>query len=186
MAKPTFLFVPGAWSTPAVFDLLTTALTTHEYRTQTISLPSVGANPGLHDFSADVTAVREAVTTLANEGKDVIVVMHSYGGMPGSEALEGLGKEEREAKGKTGGVVRLVYIMSYAVPEGWQFTERGNLDPFPEWQDIDAKVSGSSVFMPFSLPFYRMVLLPSLCSSFLGKRNAPPFALFIVGTSGTY
>jgi len=36
--------------------------------------------------------------------------MHSGGSVGGSEAVRGLSKKEREAEGKAGGVVRLVYI----------------------------------------------------------------------------
>lgn len=42
----------------------------------------------------------------------MILVMHGYGGLPGAEALQGLGREERAQRGLRGGVVRLVFIMS--------------------------------------------------------------------------
>jgi hypothetical protein len=46
--------------------------------------------------------------------------MHSYGGIPGTESAQEVGKEERkkEMKGKEGGVVRLVYYTSFMVAVG--------------------------------------------------------------------
>jgi hypothetical protein len=36
-------------------------------------------------------------------GEDVPISMHSYGGAPATEAVKGLGREEREKVGKNGG-----------------------------------------------------------------------------------
>ena len=44
------------------------------------------------------------------EGKDVILISHSYSGVPMTESSKGLGKKEREAKGLKGGIVRLGYM----------------------------------------------------------------------------
>jgi pimeloyl-ACP methyl ester carboxylesterase len=100
------------------------------------SLPSVGASPGLPSFDEDVSAIRNCLTKLIEEEeKDVILVMHSYSGMPGTEAPVGLGKKEREQKALNGGVVRLVYIMAYAMPEG--FSPGAGGAEFPAWMRMD-------------------------------------------------
>jgi hypothetical protein len=75
----------------------------------------VGGNPATYDFTEDVRAIRNLVAHYADSGRDVILVMHGYGGLPGAEALHGLGKAEREQRGLRGGVVRLVFIMSVCV-----------------------------------------------------------------------
>jgi hypothetical protein len=49
----------------------------------------------------------------------VVLVTHSYTGMPGAEAPVGLGKKEREATGKEVGVIRLVFVMAFAMLEGF-------------------------------------------------------------------
>lgn len=79
-----------------------------------VSLPSVGANPPTGDFSEDVAAIRNIVTQLVEQERDVVVVMHSCSGLPGGEALKGLGKKER--LGLKDKVCRLIFIMAWIVP----------------------------------------------------------------------
>lgn len=54
----------------------------------------------------DATHIRAVAETLIAQGKEAVFVCHSYGGMPTSEGLVGLGKQE----GKQGGVKRIVYL----------------------------------------------------------------------------
>jgi hypothetical protein len=68
-----------------------------------------------------------------------VLVTHSYTGVLGAEAPVGLGKKERKAAGKEGGVIRLVFIMAFAMPEGFQPTAGGA--QFPEWMKADMEVS---------------------------------------------
>jgi len=117
MSKPIFVCVPGASHSHLIYEPLKAALSYHGYTAIPLPLPSVGGNPATYDFSEDVRAIRHLVTELADSGAEVILVMHAYGGLPGGEALQGLGKSEREQRGIRGGVVRLVFIMSCEFPE---------------------------------------------------------------------
>jgi pimeloyl-ACP methyl ester carboxylesterase len=88
------------------------------------------------DFLGDVQIIRDCLTKLVcEEEKEVILVSHSYTGMPAAEAPVGLGKKEREEKGLKGGVTRLVFIMAFAMPEGFQPTAGGA--QFPPWMKLD-------------------------------------------------
>jgi hypothetical protein len=116
--KPVFVLVPGAWHTASAFDTLVPLLHAANHFTTCVSLPSVGVSPGVKDFSADVLAVRTAVSALVDLGKEVVVVAHSYGGIPVTEALRDLSRSEILKKGAAGGVIRLVYIAAYMVAEG--------------------------------------------------------------------
>lgn len=58
--------------------------------------------------------------------------------MPGAEAPKGLGKKERQELGLKGGVIRLVFIMAFAMPEGFQPTAGGA--QMPEWMKVDLEV----------------------------------------------
>ena len=81
MSKPTFVCVPGAWHEPSYYDLL------------------------------DVQKIRDTVTKLVEEEeKTVILVLHSYAGMPGGQALENLDFQSRKARNLKGVVAKLVYI----------------------------------------------------------------------------
>ncbi|MCJ1404792.1 hypothetical protein MMC11_008018 [Xylographa trunciseda] len=126
MAKPTIVLVPGAWHRPSINSAVMKSLSTHGYPTIGLSLPSAGAEPPNMDFTADVDGIRDCLTKLVvQEQKEVVLVVHSYTGMSGAEAPKGLGKKEREAQGLQGGVLRLVFILAFAMPEGFQPTAGG-------------------------------------------------------------
>lgn len=120
MSKPTFVCIPGASHSPLIYDPVKSGLAYYGYEVTPIALPSVGGNPATYDFTEDVRAIRHYVTYYADLGRDVILVMHGYSGLPGAEALYGLGKAERERSGLRGGVIRLVFIMS--VSASWFYS----------------------------------------------------------------
>jgi hypothetical protein len=77
--------------------------------------------------------------TLLFVGNDVVVVVHSAGGVTGSEATKNLSKPERENAGKKGGVVRMVYLCAFAAPEGVG-VYNATRGPMP-WQDVTETTS---------------------------------------------
>lgn len=116
--KPTFIFVPGAWHCATKFEPVTSKLEALGYPTKSVQLPCYGAEPPLSDFHPDVAAIRQEIEKSVDAGEDVVLFMHSYGGIVGCEACRGLGKAAREKEGKIGGVVRLVFCAAFMVPEG--------------------------------------------------------------------
>lgn len=108
MAIPTVVIVPGACQPPSLYAPFAKGLEAHSIPSIVIPTPSVGAYPGLKDFSDDVGLIRDTVSKLIDEAKDFVVLMHSYGGIPGSAALKGLGKSTRGSEQKKNGVERLV------------------------------------------------------------------------------
>jgi pimeloyl-ACP methyl ester carboxylesterase len=62
--------------------------------------------------------IRSELTKLVEDlGKDVMVVMHSYGGIVGTEAVhESLAKKAREGKVLPGGVLGLLYMCAFLLP----------------------------------------------------------------------
>ncbi|KAH0537197.1 hypothetical protein FGG08_005975 [Glutinoglossum americanum] len=120
--KPTIVLIHGAWHTPESFADLCSQLSA--YKIITPSLPSSSTTPALPSFDRDVeiacTAIRNVVE---NEGEDCLVVMHSYGGVVGTEAVKGL--KHRGKDGFGGGVVGLVYLASFMLREGESVAENG-------------------------------------------------------------
>ncbi|KAK6853972.1 hypothetical protein PG995_010784 [Apiospora arundinis] len=89
------------------------------YEVHGVALPSVGSTNASVGLPDDAAALRAELERLADEkGEDIIMVVHSYGGMVGSNAVEGLGRRTRHAQGKKGGVVMLVYMCALAVDVG--------------------------------------------------------------------
>lgn len=116
---PIYVFVPGAWHTSDTFDGIRALLSKRGHDSEAIALPSVGAAEptkfGLHADSAHTNGVLRA---LADQGRQIIVVMHSYGGMVGAGAVEGLGYEQRSKAGQLGGVIMMVWLAAFVTPKG--------------------------------------------------------------------
>lgn len=60
------------------------------YQTESIQLPSVGStDPANESVTKDVQAIREKMLLpLIDQGKEVVLLMHSYGGCPGGAAAK--------------------------------------------------------------------------------------------------
>ncbi|ROV89595.1 hypothetical protein VMCG_09926 [Cytospora schulzeri] len=127
MSKPILrvVLLHGAWHGPHCWDPLTAELDKAGYSSVAPALPSTGVVPPVPDYSQDVDVIRKAVEDLVRE-HDIVVVMHSYSGLPGGTALEGLDKQTCVSKGLKGGVIRLIFICAFLVPEGFQYPLTSN------------------------------------------------------------
>ena len=80
--------------------------------------------------------MRDILTRLIDtEKKEVVLLLHSYAGIPGVGATEDLGRKERYAKDLDGGIMRLVLIAAFAMSEGFGPTDEGG--KMPEWMKFD-------------------------------------------------
>lgn len=147
MSKPVFVLLHGAWHSPRCWDRLTAELDRAGYRSVAPALPSSGSTPPTPDWSGDVETIRNTVSDLVRED-DVVVVTHSFSGMTGGTSLEGLDKQTCASKGLRGGVVRLVYIVAFLVPEGFQHSPRGTRDNMIPEMKTDLEVSACVRFRP--------------------------------------
>ncbi|KAJ5470098.1 hypothetical protein N7530_007455 [Penicillium desertorum] len=118
MDKPTFVFSLGAWLTPIVLDAVRDRLNTLGYPSECPAHPSIGAEPPSLTLEDDVASMRRVLRTLADEGKDIVLVAHSYGGVVASTASEGLVKHVRAESGKPGGIIKVVYLAAFALDKG--------------------------------------------------------------------
>ncbi|KAL4792609.1 hypothetical protein BDV19DRAFT_368157 [Aspergillus venezuelensis] len=119
MAKPTILLIPGAWHDGSIYHPLTTILRSRGFDAEPITLPSLGGPPSTSAYD-DANYIQEKyLTPLINEGKEALIVVHSYAGVPGTECVRGFTRKDLEEQGKIGGVVGLVYIAASVVPKGW-------------------------------------------------------------------
>jgi pimeloyl-ACP methyl ester carboxylesterase len=115
--KPSIVLVGGSFATPAVYDLVVSRLKDSGFDVEVPQLPSIGRREGEPPTLADdVAHVHSVLEHKADEGKDVLIIGHSYGGIPTTEAIQGLSKADREKQGKEGGVVRILYTTA-VLPE---------------------------------------------------------------------
>lgn len=119
-SKPVIAIVPGSFSNASSYYALVDKIQGLGYEAFVNNLPSASRHPPEEPASLqdDAGFFRSIFERLADQGKDVVVVMHSYGGLVGSEAVKGVAKADRQASGKPGGVVKLVYVTATVLPVG--------------------------------------------------------------------
>ena len=119
--KPTIVFVPSFFHTAAHYGPLSRHLQAQSYDNFALRLPSISDRAGTASacMSDDVATVRRLLEALVKEEEeDVVLVMHSYGAVPGCQAVTGFEKSLRDKDGKGGGVVSLVVVCGLLVEEG--------------------------------------------------------------------
>ncbi|WQF84693.1 Putative alpha/beta hydrolase-1 [Colletotrichum destructivum] len=148
---PTLLFIPGSWHKPSCYDKITRILQEkHGLRCISVTLPSTTGDPAA-TFGDDVDAARQALSRETAQGRNVVVIAHSYGGMVGNSVIKGFAPPRDAAKGSSapatsstradhrdalseGHVIGLILIAS-----GFTLTGLAFMDPFfgrppPGWR----------------------------------------------------
>ena len=143
MSNPIFVLPHGAWHIPRCWSRLIIELEKAGYESIAPAFSSSGSVPPTPDGNADIEIIRRTVSDLVEKGRDVVVVMHSFSGMTGGTALAGLDKESRITRQLEGGVVRLIYVVAFLVPEGFQHSPSGTRDNLvPEMRtDLDVSLA---------------------------------------------
>jgi len=134
--RPTVVLIHGGWQGPECWSLLVPRLEKAGYSVYAPVLPSLGTSPASPNFNEDVQVIRHSVKSLLDSGKDVILVMHSYGAVPGCEAFKDLGTKEdmqlHHIKHKKGRVVKLVFLTAMVLPVGGStWDAKKGLTPVP-------------------------------------------------------
>ncbi|KAJ5633203.1 alpha/beta-hydrolase [Penicillium lividum] len=145
--KPTIVLVHGAWHTPANYATFITNLESQGFTVHCPHLPSCSnTSPPPATYHDDVTTVRELVTSLVNKGESILMVLHSYGGAVGTDAIQGLDLPSRAASKLPGGIIHLLYMCAYIQQPGrsvWDvITEAKMTDFWPQF--VDNKPDGST------------------------------------------
>jgi hypothetical protein len=134
--KPTVLFVHGSWHSPKHFEPVRAIFDANGFPTECPLQPTFNSKPAppVISLADDVAVVQALLTRLVEEeNKEVIVAMHSYGGVVGSQSvLESYGKQARAAEGRAGGVIHLLYMCAFILPVGASLASAlgGGLPPF--------------------------------------------------------
>jgi pimeloyl-ACP methyl ester carboxylesterase len=142
MAKPTFIFVHGAWRSKEYFDRVIALLEPLGHKCVALSMPSVGRYPPVKSLDEHIATIRSAVLAELELGNDVIMNAHSWGAIPTTSALDGLSKAERASEGKKGGVVKLTFVSAWLRPKGVSaMTKIGSKRPGWIVDDVSAGLS---------------------------------------------
>lgn len=121
MPLPSVLIVPGAWHKPGHFHMLVDELA--DLDVHTVALTSSGDEPAqLKDMYADADAIARAVDAI---GRPVVVVAHSYGGLPTTQGLAGVRN-----------VAHIVYLASFQLDVGDSLLSQNPGGVLMSWSEL--------------------------------------------------
>ncbi|KIW95637.1 uncharacterized protein Z519_04222 [Cladophialophora bantiana CBS 173.52] len=119
-SRPAILLIPGSFSIAAMYYPLQDILVAQGHEVYVNNLPSASRNapepPA--SLSDDTEFFSNIIGKIADQGKDIIVLGHSYGGLVASESAKGHSKVERCARGQKGGITRIVFLAAIVLQEG--------------------------------------------------------------------
>lgn len=149
--RPVYVFVGGVSHTPAFFSLLISELQKLEYEAVAVSYPTVGEPSDTEGTTQpdEVEAIQAAVANIVEGRKrDVVLVLHSYGGWPGSRAVKGWDRETRKSLGKESGIVEVVFLAAFLLPDNADMATYSHL---PDWLTVEVNDLGISASNTFFL-----------------------------------
>jgi hypothetical protein len=105
------------------------------YTALVTSITSVGNNNSNIALWDDITSARSDLERVVNLGNKIILVAHSYEGVPSSNAVRGLTVRDRASTSKTGVVLMLLYTTSFAIPANMRFVD-GVGGIYLDWRNV--------------------------------------------------
>ena len=147
--QPTIVLIPGAFHKPAVFSALVSILEDEGYPTLTSATPSLNPlDPHTTGLHGDSVFIREnlLLPLIEGEGKDVLLVLHSFAACTGSGAVQGLGRTTRARTGKYGGVVGLIFLAGLLAKQGSSIAVYAGMPDLPPatWLQCDVSFVDST------------------------------------------
>lgn len=146
--KPSIVVFPGAWHPASCMDAFTQTLGDEGFEAHAFALASAfgDAGKGMRD---DEDAMRRAVLSVLDAGRDVLFIVHSYAGYPGAGVMAELAKANRVARGLRNGIVGVIYMASFIPLAGHSIYECLGRTWQP-WMSVDV----SCFFLLFSFFFF--------------------------------
>ena len=123
-SKLAIVLIPGSFTVAAMYYPLQDLLAAAGYDVYVNTLPSASRNApeSPASLSDDARFFGKIIERIADYGRDIIVLGHSYGGMVASESAQGLSKAERLERGRKGGIIRIIFLAAIVLPEGQSVT----------------------------------------------------------------
>ena len=135
--NPAIVLVHGAWHVPRHYEVLLERLTQQGFEVYCPHLATCNETTrqtaSLYD---DAEIIRECLLDLLDSGREVVMLLHSYGGTVGTQAAAGLSQGERAASGLQGGIIHLIYMCGFML-------------------QVDESVGGASLPRPVPEPVER-------------------------------
>jgi pimeloyl-ACP methyl ester carboxylesterase len=110
-SSPVIVILPGPFSSPQLYEAVVAQLMLLGYDVQVVPHLTArepgGRPPTMYD---DATQARSYLKMLVEQRRDIILVGHSYGAAVAAQCCKKLGRDERRAQGREGGITRLLMV----------------------------------------------------------------------------
>lgn len=144
--KPTIILVHGAWHVPSHYTSFIQHLQRANFSVYCPLLPSCdSAHHPTADLYADAQVIRNQILSLLSEPRSIILLLHSSGGVVGSEAVKGLSANERKSQGLEGGVIHLIYMCAFMLQIGESVSSASVPRPVPDPVEFDEATNTTSI-----------------------------------------
>ncbi|KIW90349.1 uncharacterized protein Z519_08994 [Cladophialophora bantiana CBS 173.52] len=132
------------WSGSISYSVSAILETEHQFKCIPVALPSTKSDPTA-TLLDDIEAVRSVILAETTQGRGVVVVVHSYGGIPGQSAIKSFALPRRKhntpssssttAQNRTSGhVISLIVMTSGFVVPAKSFLDGLGGQPPPSWK----------------------------------------------------
>ena len=146
--KPTIVLVHGAFHRSVCFDKIKQRLEALSYPVTTVDSPTTNGSSLTTTYKDDVEAIHQVMLPLMDEGKEIVIVGHSLGGISACASTEGESIAERATAGKKGGIRSIVFICAFALPKIGLICPEYNTPADNSWAELNA-VSRDPIFWLF-------------------------------------
>ncbi|KAI1282733.1 Alpha/beta hydrolase fold-1 [Xylaria sp. FL0933] len=115
-SRPVIILIHGAWHLPSVWVKVKQRLEAAGYEVYAPRLLTVvGPEPVDYSWRVDVAVVHDIVLPLFDQGRQAVIVGHSYGGLVATASVEGQSVADRHSRGLQGGFSAVVYICAFPI-----------------------------------------------------------------------
>jgi len=131
-----------------------------------------------------MNAIHKVLLPLLDEGKEVFMVAHSYGGIPACASTEGYSIAERAKEGKPGGVKGIFFITAFAVPAKGMTLKQLFGGIYPPWLEDKGDYC---IAAPESINAFYSDLEPSVAEALMTKirpQSMGPFETPVTYVAG--
>jgi alpha-beta hydrolase superfamily lysophospholipase len=181
---PTIVLVHGAWHQPANYQTFTDALSSVGFSVQAPRLPSCSnkyTTPPSISVPEDVAAINNVLKERVNAGEDILLLMHSYGGLVGTDAVtDDLLRSKRATAGQPGGIIHLLYLCAYMLEPGTSVIDICKASGlFPMWSQFVTDYDDGSTFpVDPALSFFSEDAEPAVLETALALLVRSPLSAF--------
>lgn len=132
--SPVLVIVPGSFAPATLYDDFAKLLTQNGLDVRVVNTPSVGRRDPepAGTMSDDAAEIERVVTGIFDEGRDAVIMAHSYGGVPTSQSMQTLSRKNRQGRA----IEKVIYLSAVILPEG---TDNMTLSggKLPDWVKMD-------------------------------------------------